>query len=179
MRRVYLHIKRLFKKFWFIIFFFSAISLVFGLGLVIIMTAISLLFFNDPVDIDAILDSFTERELGIILSEEMDESVSDDEYLTLAARYQSLLCPKRIDSITTWTGSEITKDSFIYEYELKKEPEGFSKELLKENIVGQINKNSQHVRRMISSNRNVIFRYVNRSTYDTFDITVSTEELKG
>ena len=96
MRRVYLHIKRLFKKFWFIIFFFSAISLVFGLGLVIIMTVISLLFFNDPVDIDAILENFTERELEIILSEEMDENVSDNEYLELIAKYQSLLCPKKI-----------------------------------------------------------------------------------
>lgn len=179
MRRVYLHIKRLFRKFWFIIFFFSAISLVFGLGLVIIMTAISLLFFNDPVDIDVILDNFSERELEIVLSEEMDESVSDDEYLTLAARYQSLLCPKKIDRITTWTGSEVTKDSFIYEYELKKEPEGFSKDRLRENIVGQINKNSQHVQRMVTSNRNVVFRYFNRSTYETFEIAVSTEELKG
>lgn len=179
MRRIYLHVKRLFKKFWFIIFFFSAISLVFGLGLVIIMTAISLLFFNDPVDIDAILDNFTERELEIILSEEMDESVSDDEYLTLTARYQSLLCPKKIDRITTWTGSEVTKDSFIYEYELKKEPEGFSRDRLRENIVGQINKNSQHVQRLVTSNRNVVFRYFNRSTYETFEIAVSTEELKG
>lgn len=178
MRRIYLHVKRLFKKFWFIIFFFSAISLVFGLGLVIIMTAISLLFFNDPVDINAILDSFTERELDIVLSKVMDESVSDDEYLMLAARYQSMFCPKRIDSVTTLIGSKVTKDSYIYEYELKKEPKGFNIDQLQENILSGINKNSIQARRMVTSNRNMVFRYTNLATSETFDITISCDELK-
>lgn len=179
MRRVYLHIKRLFKKFWFIIFFFSAISLVFGLGLVIIMTVISLLFFNDPVDIDAVLDNFSERELEIVFSENLDESVSDDEYLTLIARYQSLLCPKKIDYVTTWVSSEVTKDSYIYEYELKKEPKGFDINVLEKNIMSSINKNSVQARRMVTSNRDMVFRYYNRSTNETFDIRISCEELKG
>ena len=179
MKKLFLHIKRLFKKFWFIIFFFSAISLVFGLGLVIIMTAISLLFFNDPVDINAILDSFTERELEIVLSENMDDSVNDDEYLTLVARYQSLLCPKKVDSVTTWVSSEVTNEAYIYEYELKKEPNGFNVNILKNNIMSSINKNSVQARRMVTSNRDMVFRYYNRSTNETFDIRISCEELKG
>lgn len=179
MRRVYLHIKRLFRKFWFIIFFFSAISLIFGLGLVIIMTVISLLFFNDPIDIDAVLDNFSERELEIILSEVMDEKVSDDEYLELIAKYQSLLCPKKIDYVTTWVSSEVTKDSYIYEYELKKEPSGFDVNMLEKNIMSSINKNSVQARRMVTSNRDMVFRYYNRSTNETFDITIKCEELKG
>ena len=162
MKRLFLHIKRIFKKFWFIIFFVSAISLVFGLALVITMTVISMLFFSDPVDVDAILDNFTERELEIILSEEMDESVADEEYL-----------------ITIWTGSRVTTDSFIYEYELRKRIEEFSVEKLRKDILGKINRSSVHVQRMIRTNRNMIFRYTYRDNYETFDIVISTEELKG
>lgn len=179
MKRLFLHIKRIFKKFWFIIFFMSAISLVFGLALVIIMTIISILFFSDPVDVDGILDNFTERELEIILSEEMDESVADNEYLELIAKYQSYFCPKKIDSITIWTGSQVTTDSFIYEYELRKRIDGFSVERLRREILSKINKNSVHVQRMIRTNRNMIFRYTYRDNYETFDIVISTEDLKA
>ena len=179
MKRLFLHIKRVFKKFWVIIFFVSAISLVFGLALVIVMTAISMLFFSDPVDVDAILDNFTERELDIILSEKMDESVADDEYLELIARYQSYFCPKKIDPITIWTGSRVTTDSFIYEYELKKRIEGFSVEKLRNDILGKINKSSVHAQRMVRTNRNMVFKYTFRDNYETFDIVVSTEKLKG
>lgn len=179
MKRLFLHIKRIFKKFWFIIFFMSAISLVFGLALVIVMTIISLLFFDDPVDVDAILDNFTERELEIILSEEVDESVADEEYLELLARYQSYFCPKKIDPITIWTVSRVTTDSFIYEYELKKRIDGFSVEKLRKDILGRINKNSVDILRLVRTNRNMIFRYTYRDNYETFDIVISTEELKG
>lgn len=179
MRRLVLHVKRLFRKFWFFIFICFAISLVFGAGILIIMTAISMLFFSDPVDINAILDSFTERELEIVLSENMDNSVNDDEYLTLVARYQSLLCPKKVDSVTTWVSSEVTNEAYIYEYELKKEPNGFDVNILKDNIMSSINKNSVQARRMVTSNRDMVFRYYNRSTNESFDIRISCEELKG
>ncbi len=179
MKRLFLHIKRIFKKFWFVIFFMSAISLVFGLALVIVMTAISMLFFNDPVDVDAILDNFTERELEIILSEEMDETVTDDEYLELLARYQSYFCPKKIDSVTIWTGSRVTTNSLIYEYELKKHIDGFSAEILRKEILDSINKNSVQAQRIVRTNRNMIFRYTFRDNYETFDIVISSEELKG
>ena len=179
MKRLFLHIKRIFKKFWFIIFFMSAISLFFGIALVIVMTAISMLFFSDPVDVDAILDNFTERELEIILSEEMDESVADDEYLELIAKYQSYFCPKKIDSITIWTGSRVTTDSFIYEYELKKRIEGFCVDKLRKDILRKINKNSVHAQRMVRTNRNMVFKYTFRDNYETFDIVISTEELRG
>ena len=179
MKRLFLHIKRIFKKFWFVIFFMSAMSLVFGLVLVIVMTAISLLFFDDPVDVDAILDNFSERELEIILSEEMDESVADEEYLELLSRYQSYFCPKKLDSITIWTSSIVTADHYIYEYELKKHIDSFSVEKLRKDILGRINKSSVHVQRIVRTNRNMIFRYTYRDNYETFDIVISTEELKG
>ena len=83
MKKLFLHIKRLFRKFWFVIFCVSAISIVFGVILLVVMTIISLLFFDNIVDVDAILENFTEEQLDIILSEEMDENVTDDDYLTL------------------------------------------------------------------------------------------------
>lgn len=138
-----------------------------------------MLFFNDPVDVDVILDNFTERELEIILSEEMDETVTDDEYLELLARYQSYFCPKKLDTATIWTESRVTTDSFIYEYELKKRIKGFSVEQLRKEILESINKNSVQVQRIVHTNRNMIFRYTYQDNYETFDIVISTEELKG
>ena len=179
MKRLFLHIKRIFKKFWFLIFIMSVISLALGLALVIVMTVISMLFFSDPVDVDAILDNFTERELEIIQSEEMDESVADNDYLELLARYQSYFCPKKLDSLTIWTDSRVTNDSYVYEYELKKRIEGFSVEKLRMDILERIDKNSVLARRIVRTNRDMIFRYTYCDNYESFDIVVSTEELKG
>ena len=176
MKRIYLHVKRLFKKFWFIIFLAFAISFLTGFALLIVMTAISMLFFSDPVDVNAILDNFS---VEVILSEEMDETVSDDDYLMLVARYQSYFCPKKVDSVTTWLGSEVTKEAFIYTYELKKKYEGFNEENMKSEILSKINKSSVHARRMVTSNRNMVFRYTYKNTGESFDIVITTEELKG
>ena len=76
-------------------------------------------FTEDPVDVKDVLNNFTEEELGIVLSETVDENVSDDEYLSLLARYQSYFCPKKLDHLTTWVGSENTKDAYILYYEIK------------------------------------------------------------
>ena len=179
MKRIYLHIKRLFKKFWFIIFFAFAISIVHGIALLVIMLILSMLFFSDPVDVNAILDHFTEEELDIILAETVDEKVSDDDYLNLLARYQTFFCPKKFDSVTIWTGSVVTKEAYIYDYELKREVESFNKETLKKRIMGQIDHNCVQVKRLLSSNRNMIFRYTYRNTGETFEIVINTEELKG
>lgn len=80
MKKLLLHLKRLFRKFWFVIFLISAISLPFGLLLLAVMTIISMVFFDNIVDVDDILEHFTEEQLEIILSDEIDERASDDEY---------------------------------------------------------------------------------------------------
>ena len=177
MKRIYLHIKRLFRKFWFIIFFASAISLVFGLGLIIIMTAISLLFFSDPVDVNGILKNFTDRELEIIMATEIDDTVSDNDYLALLARYQSFFCPKKADWLTIWTGAEATDIAYIHYYELKKEYE-ISKEEQKKRIIAQVNKSGVQAQRLIRSHKNLIFKYTYRKSGKTFEIIITPEELK-
>ena len=119
MKRLVLHVKRLFRKFWFLIFFAWAISFVYGIALIIILTIISMLFFSDPVDVKGILENFTDEQLEIIFNEEDDENVSDDDYFTILARYQTFLCPKKLDKITTWVGSEVNDEAYIQRYELK------------------------------------------------------------
>lgn len=178
MKKLFLHIKRLFRKFWFVIFFFFAISLIHGLIVLVVMTIISMLFFDNVVDVDAILENFTEEQLEIIFNEEMDESVCDDDYLTLLARYQSYFCPKKIDRGTIWTGSVVTDDAFIFSYELKGY-EPISTEQQKERILSQINTNGVHVKRLVNSNRSLVFRYTYRHTGETMNIVFSTDELRG
>ena len=177
MKRLVLHVKRLFRKFWFIIFFCFAISMVFGAGILIIMTAISMLFFSDPVDVKGILKNFTDEELEIILSEKDNESVSDDDYFEILARYQTFLCPKKVDRITTWIGSEVTNSAYIQKYELKNNPE-LSTEMLKQNILASINKDSVAAKRAVRSNRSLNFEYTNRNTGESSTIVITTDDLK-
>jgi hypothetical protein len=178
MRKLFLHIKRLFRKFWFVIFIASAISIVFGVIFLVVMTIISMLFFDNIVDIDALLDFFTEEQLEIIFSEEMDENVNDDDYLTLLARYQSFFCPKKIDRRTIWKNAVVTNEAYIFSYELK-DNEPISMEQQKERIYSQINTNGVHVKRVVNSNRKLVFRYTYRQTGETAEIVFSTDELRG
>ena len=178
MKKLFLHIKRLFKKFWFVIFFFFAISLIHGLIALVLMTIISLLFFDNIVDVDAILENFTDKQLEIILSEEMDENVTDDDYLTLLARYQSFFCPKKIDRTTIWTSSEVTKEAYIFNYELKGN-DPIATDEQKKKIFAQINTNGVHVKRLVNSNRQLVFRYTYRQTGETIEIVFTTDELRG
>lgn len=178
MKKLFLHIKRLFRKFWFVIFFAFAVSLVHGLIALVVMTIISMLFFDNIVDVDAILENFTDEQLEIILSEEMDENVSDDDYLTLLARYQSFFCPKKIDRGTIWTCSMVTNDAYIYSYELKGN-EPILVEEQKKKIFAQINTNGVHVKRLVNSNRQLVFRYTYRQTGETVEIVFTTDELRG
>lgn len=99
MKRFFAHFMRIIRKFWFILLIIAPISPVFFLGVLIMMTTISMIFFNDPVDIEAevedLMSNFTEEELEIIFADKVDEKVSDEEYLGLIAKYQSYVCGKR------------------------------------------------------------------------------------
>lgn len=178
MRKLCLHLERLFRKFWFIIIPPFMISPVVGCALLFMTLIISLLFFDNIVDVDAVLENFTEEELEIVLSQEVDENVSDDEYLTLLARYQSLIFPKKNKREIIWTSTVVTHDAYIHNYELKGN-ETILFDVLREQIFAQIDKNCVHVKRLINSDRELIFRYTNRQTGETKDIVFSPDELRG
>ena len=178
MKRLFLHIKRIFRKFWFLIFFAWAISFVFGIALIVVMTVISMTFFKDPVDIKGILQNFTEEQLDIIFAEEVDENVSDVDYFTILARYQTFLCPKKLDRITTWVCSEVNDEAYIQRYELKKMPEDLTEDELKRRILARIDKNGVAAKRAVRSNRSLNFEYTNSSTGESFAILITADELK-
>lgn len=177
MKKLFLHLKRLFKKFWFVIFFVFATSFPIGLLLLALMTIISMIFFDNIVDVDDLLENFTEEQLEIILSDKIDERASDDEYFKILAEYQSYFCPKKADRITIWTGAEAKDDAYIHYYELKKEIE-ISKDALKVKILNQVNKSGVQTQRLIRSNKKLVFYYTYRKSGKTFDITITPDELK-
>lgn len=179
MKRVFSHIKRLFRKFWFFLFFAFAISPIMGLGVLIIATVLSMAFFSDPIDAKDPADYFTEEELRKIQS---DEDVDDEEYLTLLAKYLSYECPVKVDQITTWTSSEVTKDSFICNYEINDRWHRYGEidmDVVKSNILAQIDKKGINVQRIIASNRNMIYRYWNRQSETFEDVVLSIDELRS
>ena len=179
MKRVILHSKKVIRNHWFIICIAGAVSFVYGIIAFLAFLIYSMNFTEDPVDVNDIMKEFTEEELGIVLADTMDENVSDEEYFTLLARYQSFFCPKKVDRVTTWVGSEVTKDSYIMSYEIKKEIEGFSADVLKDNILKEINPNCVQTIRLVRSGKNMVFRYTNTSTYDSFDIVITPNDLKA
>ena len=179
MKRVFYHIKRLFSKFWFFLFFVFAISPIMGLGILIIATALSMALFSDPVDAKDPADYFTEEELRKIQS---DEEVDDEEYLILLAKYQSYECPIKVDQITTWTSSEVTKDSFICNYEINDRWHRYGEidmNVVKSDILAQIDKKGEKVQRIIATNRNMIYRYWNRHSETYEDVVLSIDELRS
>lgn len=179
MKRVILHSKKVIRNHWFIICIAGAVSFIFGIIAFLAFLIYSMNFKEDPVDVNDIMKEFTEEELGIVLADTMDENVSDEEYFTLLARYQSYFCPKKVDRVTTWVGSEVTEDSYIMSYEIKKEIEGFSADVLKDNILKEINPNCVQTIRLVRSGKNMVFRYTNTSTYDSFDIVITPNDLKA
>ena len=179
MKRVFLHSKKVIRNHWFIICIAGAVSFVYGIIAFLAFLIYSMNFTEDPVDVNDIMKEFTEEELGIVLADTMDENVSDEEYFTLLARYQSYFCPKKVDRVTTWVGSEVTEDSYIMSYEIKKEIEGFSADVLKDNILKEINPNCVQTIRLVRSGKNMVFRYTNTSTYDSFDIVITPNDLKA
>lgn len=179
MKRVFSHIKRLFRKFWFFLFFAFAISPIMGLGVLIIATVLSMALFSDPVDAKDPADYFTEEELRKIQS---DEDVDDEEFLTLLAKYQSYECPVKVDQITTWTSSEVTKESFICNYEINDRWHRYGEidmNVVKSNILAQIDKKGVNVQRIIATNRNMIYRYWNRQSETFEDVVLSIDELRS
>lgn len=184
MRKLFLHVKRLFKKFWLYIIFMFGLSGFLGLLNLIIMIVISLLFFRDPlepIDGEAIMQEFTEEELSIIDGETMNENVTDDDYFMLLVRFQNFICPRRVDSVTIWNGVEVTKDAYIYQYELDDHGRWYNKrfeEGLKKRILSEVNTKGVHAQRLIRTNRDLIYRYWYRHADGYTDIVITSKELQ-
>ena len=113
----------------------------------------------------------------MVLAETVDENISDEEYLQTLARYQTYFCPKKVDYMTIWQGSENTNESYILFYEVKKDYGIIDQEKVRENILSQLNRNSVQTIRLARSNKNMIFRYTSRETSEHFDIVISNKEL--
>ena len=179
MKRIFLHSKRVLQNHWFIIAIAWAVSFVFGIAAFILFLVYSMNFKDDPVDVKEILNNFTEEELAIVLSETVDESVSDEEYLQLLARYQSQFCPKKIDYMTIWTGSALSDSSYIMYYDVKKNFETIDQNVLRNNILAQINRNNVQSIRLARSNKNMILRYTDCKSGEYFDIVIESKDLKA
>lgn len=179
MKRVFLHSKRVFQNHWFIIVIAWAVSFVFGIAAFLLFLIYSMNFKDDPVDVNDILNNFTEEELAIILSDTIDENVSDDEYLQLQAKYQSQFCPKKVDHITTWMGSVVSGSAYIMYYEIKKNYQAIDKDVLRNNILTQINRGNVLTIRLARSHRNMVLRYTDSKSGDYFDIVIDNNELKA
>lgn len=182
MRKLVLHVKRLFRKFWLFIALMFAMSPVIGLPVFLIMLAISLLCFSDPlepINVEEIIREFTEEELSII-NGEIAEGVTDDEFFRLLAKYDCFICPRRVDSATIWNGSEVTENAYICHYELNDHYRWLNKhykEGLKERILSKLDTTGIHVQRLIRTNRNLIFRYWFRHADGYTEVVITPEEL--
>ena len=177
MNRVFSHFTRLISKFWLILCIGVTISPAISLVILIIATGLSIALFDDPAEAKTPTDYFTEEEWRKIQN---DEEVDAEEYLILLAKLQSYKCPVKVDQVTTWTSSEVTKDSFICNYEINDKWHRYGTpdmNVVKNNILTQIDPNTYKVQCIIATNRNMIFRYWNCQTETFENIVLSKEEL--
>ena len=177
MKRLLSHIKRLFRKFWFFLFIAFCLSPILGLGVLIIAIGLSITLFSDPIDAKDPTDYFTKDELRKIQS---DEEIDNEEYLILLAKVLSYECPVKVDPITTWTSSEVTKDSFIYNYVINDKGHRyneFNTNVVKSRILNTIDEDQQ-IKRILATNRNIIYRYWNQQTKTFGEIVLSIDEIK-
>ena len=179
MKKVIYHITRVFSKCWFIILLACTISPIVAFGVLILFTIISMVFSSEPVEEKNIDDYFTDEDM-----KKMDkaEELDDDEYLTLVAKFQTYQCPKKVDQITTWTSSELTKDAYVYNYEIFDKWHKYG-ELnlmdLKNRILAGIDKQNVNIQRIIASNRNLVFRYRNYQKNTIEDVVLTANELRS
>ncbi len=179
MKKVFYHITRVFSKCWFIILLACTISPIVGLGVLILFTIISMVFSSEPVEEKNIDDYFTDEDM-----KKMDkaEELDDDEYLTLVAKFQTYQCPKKVDPITTWTSSELTKDAYVYNYEINDKKHMYrllDMNDLKNQILSKIDKQNDKIQRIIASNRNLVFRYRNYQKNTIDDVVLTANELRS
>ena len=179
MKNLKLHIVRVFGKLWYLLIIMCIIS-PFLCSIVFLAALISsMVFFNNFTEAKNPENYFTEEEWRKIHS---GESIDNEEYLILLAKYQTYECPVKVDEITTWTSSEITKDSFICNYEINDRWHRYGEidmNIVKGNILDQIDKKGIKVQSIIATNRNMIFRYRNYRTGTIEDVILSNEELRS
>lgn len=179
MKQIIYHLTRVFAKCWFIILIACTISPIVGLGVLILFTIISMVFSSEPVEEKNIDDYFTDEDM-----KKMDkaEELDDDEYLTLVAKFQTYQCPKKVDPITTWTSSELTKDAYVYNYEINDKKHMYrllDMNDLKNQILSKIDKQNDKIQRIIASNRNLVFRYRNYQKNTIEDVVLTANELRS
>ena len=179
MKQLFYHLTRVFAKCWFIILLACTISPIIGLGVLILFTIISMVFSSEPAEEKNIDDYFTDEDM-----KKMDkaEELDDDEYLTLVAKFQTYQCPKKVDQITTWTSSELTKDSYVYNYEINDKKHMYrllDMNDLKNQILSRIDKQNDKIQRIIATNRNLVFRYRNYQKNTIEDVVLTTNELRS
>lgn len=179
MENLKLHIVRVFGKLWYLLIIMCIISPFLCSIVFVVALIISMVFFNNFTEAQNPEDYFTEEEWRKIHS---GESIDNEEYLILLAKYQTYECPVKVDEITTWTSSEITKDSFICNYEINDRWHRYGEidmNIVKGNILDQIDKKGIKVQSIIATNRNMIFRYRNYRTGTIEDVILSNEELRS
>lgn len=179
MKQIIYHLTRVFAKCWFIILLACTISPIIGLGVLILFTIISMVLSSEPVEEKNIDDYFTDEDM-----KKMDkaEELDDDEYLTLVAKFQTYQCPKKVDPITTWTSSELTKDAYVYNYEINDKKHMYrllDMNDLKNQILSKIDKQNDKIQRIIASNRNLVFRYRNYQKNTIDDVVLTANELRS
>lgn len=172
----------LFRKVVFILLWLFTIVLIatmplIGLGFIIVIAIISKVLSHNKRKVKNLEDLFTKEELKKL---EANEKISNEEYFELLVEYQSRICPVKVDPITTWTSSEVTQESYIYNYEINDRWHRYGEidmEVVKKNILASIDKNSNHAKRILATNRIVIFRYKNRQKKTIEDVVLSKDDL--
>lgn len=125
------------------------------------------------------------EDLEAALANSQNKS-ADDFSLEMVAMSTRLMLPTRVDQVTTWIDTQLTDTAFEYIYRIDDDGiDLYSVDLgmmrneklsiLRQNmdIMGKV------VRCCIATNRNLVYKYIGRTSNKTIDVVLSPSDLRG
>lgn len=173
-------VTRTIKDYGVVIFIGLVISIYVGAALFVLGLLLTINNQSKEIDAEKFNRLFSREEREIIMSKQMDNTITDSRYLAVMIRFMNnFSCPRKLNKYATWTKSILEDKAVVHIIEVNLQLPSSELGWVKERTcrAREINKNDLFIRRLVRSGRTLVFRYVANNTIQN-EIELSTDELK-
>ena len=173
-------VTRTIKDYGVVIFIGLVISIYVGAALFVLGLLLTINNQSKEIDAEKFNRLFSREEREIIMSKQMDNTITDSRYLAVMIRFMNnFSCPRKLNKYATWTKSILEDKAVVHIREVNVQLPSSELGWVKERTcrAREINKNDLFIRRLVRSGRTLVFRYVANNTIQN-EIEFSTDELK-
>ncbi len=180
MKQIITLVKKTIKAYGIFLFIGFVISVYIGAGLFVLGLILTALSSSEEIDTEQFNRLFSREEREIIVSKQMDNTISDSRYLAVMIRFMNnFSCPRKLNKYATWTKSILEDLSVVHVIEVNVQSPRNDFDWSKERTcrAREIKKSDLFIKRMVKSGRSLVFRYVaNNMVQNEIEFTV--DELK-